>query len=94
MDGIRLQVTQAYNALRNAQSSRDTTERQLKASEESYRVRRELFRAGRATSAELTDAEMDLMKSRFEALNARIDLRVARANLEYALGRQPQPSRP
>jgi outer membrane protein len=93
MDGIRLQVTQAYNALRNAQSSRDTTERQLKASEESYRVRRELFRAGRATSAELTDAEMDLMKSRFEALNARIDLRVARANLEYALGRQPQPSR-
>ncbi len=92
-DGIRLQVTQAYNALRSAQFSRETTERQLAASEESYRVRRELFRAGRATSAELTDAETDLMKTRFDALNARIDLRVARANLAYALGRQ-QPSHP
>lgn len=87
-DGIRLQVTQAYNAVRTAQVSRDTTQRQLAASEESYRVRRELFRAGRATSAELTDAETDLMRSRFEALNARIDVRVARANLDYALGRE------
>ena len=93
-DGIRLQVTQAYNALKSAQVSRETTERQLAASEESYRVRRELFRAGRATSAELTDAETDLMKTRFDTLNARIDLRVARANLEHALGRDASPSQP
>ena len=86
-DGIRLQVTQAYNALRSAEFARATTDRQLASSEESYRVRRELFRAGRATSAELTDAETDLLKSRFEALNARIDQRSARANLEYLLGR-------
>ena len=59
----------------------------LASAEESYRVRRELFRAGRATSVELTDAETDLMRSRLDALNARMDARVAKVNLEHALGR-------
>ena len=86
-DGIRLQVTQAYNALREAEVAKDTTERQLASAEESYRVRRELFRAGRATSSELTDAETALLKARFDALNARIDIRMARERLDNALGR-------
>jgi len=86
-DGIRLQVTNAYTSLRQAKVSKETTERQLQSAEESYRVRRELFRAGRATSSELTDAETALLKAGFDALNARIDLRVARENLNYALGR-------
>jgi len=86
-DGIRLQVTRAYNGLREAEVARDTTERQLTSAKESYRVRRELFRAGRATSSELTDAESALLKARFDALNARIDLRVARERLDNALGR-------
>ena len=86
-DGIRLQVTNAYNILRNADFALETTQRQLKASEESYRVRRELFRAGRATSSELSDAEVALTKALFDALNARIDVRVARASLDHVLGR-------
>lgn len=86
-DGIRMHVTQTYNALREAEVAKDTTERQLKSAEESYRVRRELFRAGRATSSELTDAETALLKARFDALNARIDIRVARQRLDNALGR-------
>jgi len=86
-DGVRLEVMQASNAMREAMVALDTTARQLAAAEESYRVRRELFRAGRATSVELTDAETDLMRSRLEALNARVDARIARANLEHALGR-------
>jgi outer membrane protein TolC len=93
-DGIRLEVTQAYNAARESEVALRTTARQLAAAEESYRVRRELFRAGKATSAELTDAETDLMRSRLEALNARVDARIARANLEHALGRDAAPSGP
>jgi len=86
-DGIRLEVMQANNALKESMVALDTTSRQLAAAEESYRVRRELFRAGRATSVELTDAETDLMRSRLEALNARVDARIAKTNLEHALGR-------
>jgi outer membrane protein TolC len=86
-DGIRLEVMASYNASKEAQIALETTQRQLAAAEESYRVRRELFRAGRATSVELTDAETDLMRSRLDALNARMDARVAKVNLEHALGR-------
>jgi outer membrane protein TolC len=86
-DGIRMEVMQDLNAVREADVALSTTARQLAAAEESYRVRRELFRAGRATSAELTDAETDLMKSRLDALNARMDARIAKVTLEHALGR-------
>jgi outer membrane protein TolC len=86
-DGIRLEVMASFNAMREAQVALETTQRQLAAAEESYRVRRELFRAGRATSVELTDAETDLMRGRLDTLNARIDARIAKINLEHALGR-------
>jgi outer membrane protein TolC len=86
-DGIRLQVTKAYSDLRVAQMARGTTERELVAAEEGHRVRRELFRAGRATSTELRVAEQDLIRARLNALNARIDVLVAHTTLDHALGR-------
>jgi outer membrane protein TolC len=89
-DAIRLEVTQAYNTLREAEVARGTTRRQYQAAEESYRVRRDLFRVGRATSAELTDAETDLVRASLDLLNARIDARIGRITLDYALGREPR----
>ncbi|HEY3355136.1 MAG TPA: TolC family protein [Polyangia bacterium] len=86
-DGIRMEVMQAYTSLREAEFALATTARQLQAAQESYRVRRDLFRAGRATSAELTDAETDLVRARLDLINARIDARIARISLEHALGR-------
>ena len=47
-----------------------TTKRALDAAEEGYRVRRELFRNGRATSVELTDSEVQLIRARLEAVDA------------------------
>ncbi len=87
LDGIRLQVLQSAQAVREARVAIETTQRGLKAAEESYRVRRELFRNGRATTMELTDAEMELFRARLEALNARVDLRTANAQLEHVLER-------
>lgn len=87
LDGIRLEVLQSAQALREAQVAIETTKRGLEAAEESYRVRRELFRNGRATSMEVTDAETELLRARLEALNARVDLRTANLRLEHALGR-------
>ncbi|HMI85146.1 MAG TPA: TolC family protein, partial [Polyangiaceae bacterium] len=56
-DGIRIEVTQTRNALREALAAVESTTQGLAAAEESYRVRRSLFRNGRATAVELTDAE-------------------------------------
>jgi outer membrane protein TolC len=86
-DGIRLEVTQAAASLREAEVALGTTARQLQAAQESYRVRRDLFRAGRATSTELLDAETQLVRARLDLVNARIDARIARVSFEHALGR-------
>jgi outer membrane protein len=63
-----------------------TSMKGLSASEEGYRVRRELLNADRATAVELVDAETDLTRARIAAINARVDLRVAIAQLRHALG--------
>jgi outer membrane protein TolC len=91
-DAIRMEVTQAYNTLREAEVALATTRRQLQAADESYRVRRDLFRVGRATSAELTDAETDLVRASLDQLNARIDARIGRLALDHALGREARPA--
>ena len=87
VDTLRVEVMREQQAFREAELSLQTTGRGLAAAEESYRVRKELFAHGRATSVELTDAETDLTRARLEAINARLDLRVARVRLLHALGR-------
>jgi outer membrane protein TolC len=86
-DGVRLEVTQAWNALKESDVALESTHAALLASEENYRVRRDLYRNGRATSVDLTDAETDLTRSRLEAVNARIDARIARVRVLHATGR-------
>jgi outer membrane protein TolC len=86
-DGIRDEVMQAFQAVHEAEAAIDSTKQSLVAAEESYRVRRALFRAERATSTELSDSENALTRARFDVVNARIDLRVARVRLLHATGR-------
>jgi outer membrane protein TolC len=84
--GTRIEVLSAQQAVALAQSALTTTQKGLAAAEEGYRVRKELLNAERATAVELVDAETDLTRARIAALNARVDLRVARAQLDHALG--------
>lgn len=86
-DRVVVEVTAAVQALQESEVAVRTTERGLAAAEESHRVRRLLYRAGRATSVELLDAETELTRARLDALNARIEARAARVRLDYALGR-------
>lgn len=83
---VQLAVLSAQQDIANAQRAIMTTAKGLDAAEESYRVRRALLAAERVTAVELVDAEADLTRARISALDARIDLRVAIANLEHALG--------
>ena len=84
--GTRLEVLQAQQAVALAEHALTTSAKGLAAAEEGYRVRKELLNADRATAVELVDAETELTRSRIAALNARVDLRVARAQLDHALG--------
>lgn len=86
-DAVRLEVSQAVEAVENARGALETTKKGLAAAEEGYRVRRSLFQSGRATSAELTDSETELTRARLDALGAKVDARVAEVRFAHATGR-------
>jgi outer membrane protein TolC len=92
-DGLRLEIDQALKAAREARFTIDVAGNALRASEESYRVRRELFRAGRATIVELTDAETDLTRTRLQLADAHVNGRIALVQLYHALGRDTESAR-
>jgi len=86
-DGLRAEVLQAHQAREEARAALRTTARGLAAAEEAYRVRRLLFEHGRATSVEVIDAETNLLGARLEQVNAQVNLLLARARLDHAVGR-------
>jgi outer membrane protein TolC len=86
-DALRLEVTGAVSSYETAEASLGASHEQLAAAEENHRVRRELFRAGRGTNVEVTDAETELTRARLEIVNAYIDWHIAAVQLEHALGR-------
>ena len=85
-DSIRLEVTDSYEKAVEADAAVGPAEERVVAAEEAYRVRHELFKNGRATSVELTDAETELLRARTDALNTHVNQRVARVRLAYAVG--------
>jgi outer membrane protein len=87
LDGLQLEVSQALSAERDAQFAVTVTQQALAASDEGYRVRRELFRSGKATLVEVTDSETELTRARLELVNAHVDLRIAQVELAHVLGR-------
>ena len=84
--GARIEVLAAQQAVALAQHALVTSQKGLVAAQESYRVRQALLAAERATAVELVDSETDLTRARIASLNARVDLRVALAQLVHALG--------
>lgn len=89
----RLEVLGAQQAVQVAILALQTSQAALVSAEEGYRVRRELLNAERATAVELVDAQTTLTQARVASLNARVDLRVALAQLAHALGDDIHPTK-
>jgi len=86
-NALHMEVSQALNALAEATFSLDVSRDNLNAADENYRVRRELYRAGKAPIIDVTDAETELTRARLEVVNSHVDVRIARVALSHALGR-------
>jgi outer membrane protein TolC len=86
LDGLRNEVFQAVEDVNETRVALETSARGLAAAEESYRVRRSLFQAGRSIATELTDAEADLTRARLQSLNARVNVRLAQVRFAHAAG--------
>lgn len=87
-EGLELEVRSAWTNAQSTAASIEAARRQVVASEEAYRVRRERFLAGSAISTDLTDAERDLFSARLAVVNANIDLRESVARLRRAVGQR------
>lgn len=84
---VRAEVLAARQFVDQAEVAIQVGERGLAAAEESYRVRRALLGAGRATAVEVIDAETELTRARVALVDARIDLHVALVRWRLAVGR-------
>jgi outer membrane protein len=84
-DGLRVEVAQAYEAYQAARAAMEASKAGIAAAEESFRVRREQFRAGAAVATEVIDAENDVQVARLNLVNAAIDGRIAKARLDRAI---------
>jgi outer membrane protein TolC len=85
-DGIRQEVTAAYEGRVAAEASFEAATAGVAAAEESYRARSLQLAAGRAVTTDLLEADADLSRARLELLTAAIDRRLAHARLERAIG--------
>jgi outer membrane protein TolC len=86
-ENVVVEVTQDFQAFKQAEFAIDSTRRELASATEAYRVARELFNNGRGTFTTLTDSEGELTRARIDAVNAAVNVRLARVRLEHAVGR-------
>jgi outer membrane protein TolC len=91
LEGLRLDVNQVLRLAEEARFEIGVAREAVASAEEGYRVRRELFRAGRATTVEVTDAETVLTQARSALVDAHVAGRVALAELRHSLGRDAGP---
>jgi outer membrane protein TolC len=90
-DGLRIEVEQAIKSAEISKLAIESNLVTLNSVREAYRVRRELFRAGRATLVDVTNAATDLNTTRIALLDAFVDSRISLVQLNHALGRDVEP---
>lgn len=85
-DGIRLQVTQAYENYRASRAAIEAARTGVEAADETLRVRQEQYRAGATVVTELVLAVTDRARRQLDLINAALDARVAYTQLQRAIG--------
>jgi outer membrane protein TolC len=85
--GVRMEVTTAYTDGRRAAAELEAAKRSAEASQAAYDTAIQLYKVGKATTAELIDSEAELVNSNLRLINAHIDTKVAETKLARSLGR-------
>lgn len=83
---VELQVWQAYQNLRTAIVTLDTSATQLKSAQQAADVSGARYKSGLATILDLLSAQITLANARVQQVQARLDWAAARAALGHAVG--------
>jgi len=87
VEGMRLDIASAYHALAQARVNVGTAEQGERAAVAALDARTRLEEQGLATTLELMQAQTAQVQARLNLIDAHIALRVARVQLDHALGR-------
>lgn len=86
---VALEVRQAWLGLQEAREREGVAREALESAEESYTLNQEKYRLGSSTLLELTTAEVQLVTSRSDMVDAGVGLQLSKALLNRALGANP-----
>ena len=86
-EGLRIEVVSAHGALNQARQNVVTAEQGERAAAAAYEARARLQEQGMGTTLELLQAETARIRARLNLIYAHIALRVARTQLDHAVGR-------
>lgn len=90
VDGIRLEIRQAWESARVALERRTTAARALESAAEALRITEERFEAGVVRTLDVLDAATALREAETRELVARADAQLAALRLATAAGRRPE----
>jgi outer membrane protein len=85
-DQVSLEVIQSRLAVKQAREKTSVAREAVVQAEENLRITRERFRQGVALNRDVLDAEIELLQAKTNRTQAAIDLVLAQARLEKALG--------
>jgi outer membrane protein TolC len=85
---VNAQVTQFLAALEAARVSFTIATASRAAADEALRVQRERYRLGAATIVDVLTAQQSLQQAEVDAVNARVNYQVAKAQLAALVGRE------
>lgn len=83
---VILGVKQAYRAFSQAKMSRDVAQETVNQFQQHYEIAKGFFEAGRSSKIDVTSAEVNLSNAGVNLLKAKNALRLARVNLNNAMG--------
>lgn len=86
-EALRTEILSAYRALSDATLSIETANAGMSAAKAAYDSRARLFQFGRSTTLQLVDAQTTLLRAKLDLINSHIAQRVARVQLDHAVGR-------
>jgi outer membrane protein TolC len=90
-DAVHLEVVQAIGGMVAARGQIEAGVLGVEAAKEQWRTRDQQMQAGVGVQADLLDAESQLRRSQLELVDAAIQLHLASARLEHALGEDTLP---
>jgi outer membrane protein TolC len=85
---INAQLTQQFAALHSARIRLEIAQASRAAAEEDLRVQQERYRLGAAIIVEVMNSQVNLDQAEVDAVQARLDYQLARAQIEAIIGRE------